>query len=102
MLLLFRVNRQGWRIVLPAQVTTETWSPQPDVSIPLHGVWLIDRDDLWQLESTDESLFLGPAAKPIRQLFIHRSAVPHGHEADDSFLVTDCVDDTKAANAILV
>jgi hypothetical protein len=38
--------------------------------------------------------------KPIRQRFIHRSAVTHGHEADDSSLVIDCVDDTKAVNAI--
>lgn len=46
MLLLFRVNRQSWRIVLPAQVTTEPWSPQCVVIISLHGVRLIDRDDL--------------------------------------------------------
>jgi hypothetical protein len=26
--------------------------------------------------------------------------VTHGYEADDSSLVIDCVDDTKAANAI--
>jgi len=43
----------------------------------------------------------GLSAKPLGQLLIHRLAVSHGHEADDSSLVIDCVDDAKTANAIL-
>ena len=51
-------------------------------------------------ESRHESLFLGPSAKPIRQLFIHRSTVTHGHQANDSSLLINGVDDPKAANTV--
>jgi hypothetical protein len=51
-------------------------------------------------ESTEESLFSGLLSKPLSQLLIHRLAVPHGYEPNDSFLLINAIDDVKPANAI--
>ena len=52
-------------------------------------------------ESTNDCLLLSLSENSLGQRLIHRSPVSYGHEANDSSLVIDRIDDAKAANAIL-
>ncbi|OQW36065.1 MAG: hypothetical protein A4E19_15410 [Nitrospira sp. SG-bin1] len=61
---------------------------------------LIHLEKQCQRESRHESLFSGLSADPLRQHFVHRLTVTHGHQANDVFLPVNGIDDPKAADAI--